>query len=73
MDSAVSFEKLTEQFRKMPGIGAKTAMRLAFYVLGLPKNEVEELADSIREAGEKIHRCPVSSKSGNSSAGFAWR
>ena len=59
MDSAVSFEKLTEQFRKMPGIGAKTAMRLAFYVLGLPKNEVEELADSIREAGEKIHRCPV--------------
>ena len=59
MDSAVSFEKLTEQFRKMPGIGAKTAMRLSFYVLGLPKNEVEELADSIREAGEKIHRCPV--------------
>ena len=59
MDSAVSFEKLTEQFRRMPGIGAKTAMRLAFYVLGLPKNEVEELADSIREAGEKIHRCPV--------------
>ena len=59
MDSAVSFEKLTEQFRRMPGIGAKTAMRLAFYVLGLPKNEVEELAETIREAGEKIHRCPV--------------
>ena len=59
MDSAVSFEKLTEQFRKMPGIGAKTAMRLSFYVLGLPKDEVEELADTIKEAGEKIHRCPV--------------
>lgn len=59
MDSAVSFEKLTEQFRRMPGIGAKTAMRLAFYVLELPKNEVEELAETIREAGEKIHRCPV--------------
>ena len=59
MDSAVSFEKLTEQFRKMPGIGAKTAMRLAFYVLGLPKDEVQELADAITEAGEKIHRCPV--------------
>lgn len=59
MESAVSFEKLTEQFRKMPGIGAKTAMRLAFYVLGLPKDEVEELADTIKEAGEKIHRCPV--------------
>lgn len=59
MDSAVSFQKLTEQFRKMPGIGAKTAMRLSFYVLGLPKDEVEELADTIKEAGEKIHRCPV--------------
>lgn len=59
MDSAVSFEKLMEQFRRMPGIGAKTAMRLAFYVLELPKNEVEELAETIREAGEKIHRCPV--------------
>ena len=59
MDSAVSFQKLTEQFRKMPGIGAKTAMRLSFYVLGLPKEEVAELADTIREAGEKIHRCPV--------------
>ncbi len=43
----------------MPGIGAKTAMRLSFYVLGLPKDEVEELADTIKEAGEKIHRCPV--------------
>ena len=59
MDGAVSFQKLTEQFRKMPGIGAKTAMRLSFYVLGLPKEEVAELADTIREAGEKIHRCPV--------------
>ena len=59
MDSAVSFQKLTEQFRKMPGIGAKTAMRLAFYVVGLPKEEVAELADTITEAGEKIHRCPV--------------
>ena len=43
----------------MPGIGAKTAMRLSFYVLGLPKDEVEELSNAIREAGEKIHRCPV--------------
>ncbi len=59
MDSAVSFEKLMAQFRRMPGIGAKTAMRLAFYVLELPKNEVEGLAETIREAGEKIHRCPV--------------
>lgn len=59
MDSALTLQKLTEQFRKMPGIGSKTAMRLSFYVLSLPKEEVNELADTIREAGEKIHRCPV--------------
>lgn len=59
MESAVSFEKLTEQFRKMPGIGSKTAMRLAFYVLSLTKEEALELSDTIREASEKIHRCPI--------------
>ena len=58
MESAVSLQKLTEQFRKMPGIGAKTAMRLAFYVIGLPKDDAAELADTIKEASEKIHRCP---------------
>lgn len=58
MDSAVTLQKLTEQFRKMPGIGSKTAMRLSFYVLSLPQDEAQELADTIKEASEKIHRCP---------------
>ena len=59
MDSAVSFEKLVEQFRRMPGIGAKTAMRLAFHILSLPKEEAYEFSDAIREASDKIHRCSV--------------
>ncbi len=58
MESAVSFEKLTEQFRRMPGIGSKTAMRMAFYVLSLSHEDAVELSDTIREASEKIHRCP---------------
>ena len=58
MESAVTLQKLTEQFRKMPGIGAKTAMRLAFYVLSLSQDEAAELADVIKEASVKIHRCP---------------
>ncbi len=58
MESAVSFEKLVEQFRRMPGIGAKTATRMAFYVLSLEKEDAEELAASIREASVRIHRCP---------------
>ena len=56
---AVSLQKLIEQFRKMPGIGAKTAQRMAFYVLSLPLEEAHELADTVNEACEKIHRCPV--------------
>lgn len=58
MENAVSFEKLTEQFRKMPGIGAKTALRLAFYVLSLSHDDAIALSDAIRSASEKIHRCP---------------
>ena len=59
MESAVSFEKLVEQFRRMPGIGAKTAMRMAFYVLSLSEEQAQELADTIKEASVKIHRCPT--------------
>ncbi len=56
---AVSLQKLIEQFRRMPGIGAKTAQRMAFYVLSLPKEEARELADTVNEAAEKIRRCTV--------------
>lgn len=59
MESAVSFQKLTEQFQKMPGIGAKTAMRLSFYVLSLNGAQIEELTGAIKDASEKLHRCPV--------------
>ena len=58
MESAVSFEKLIEQFKAMPGIGAKTAMRLAFHVLSLTKEKAYEFSDVIKEAADKIHRCP---------------
>ncbi len=43
----------------MPGIGRKTAQRLAFYVLGLPKADALNIADAIVDACEKIHKCPV--------------
>lgn len=56
--SALSLQKLVEQFRRMPGIGAKTAQRMAFYILGLPQDEAKEFADTVLQASEKIHRCP---------------
>ena len=52
-------EQLTEQFAKLPGIGTKTARRLAFYVLGLPEEEARAFADAIVQAKEQVHTCPV--------------
>lgn len=51
--------KLIEQFERLPGIGRKTAQRLSFYVLNLPKNEAEAFASAIIEAHEKIHYCKI--------------
>jgi recombination protein RecR len=48
---------LIEELRSIPGIGAKTAQRIAFYFLGLPAEDVERLADTIREAKRKIFTC----------------
>lgn len=50
-------ENLVEQFEKMPGIGHKTAQRLAYYVLNLSKTQAEELAGAVLEAHTKIHYC----------------
>ena len=52
-------EKLVEQFAKLPGIGGKSAQRLAFYVLGLPLQEAQEFADAIMEAKKGVTLCPV--------------
>ena len=54
-----ALERLTEQFARLPGIGTKTAQRLAFYVLGLPKQEAEAFAQAIVDAKEKVKTCPV--------------
>jgi recombination protein RecR len=51
--------RLVEQFERLPGIGYKSAQRLAYYVLGLSEEEVKQLADSILDAHEKIHTCKV--------------
>lgn len=50
-------ERLIEQFERMPGIGHKTAQRLAYYVLNLSKTEAEELSGAVMDAHTKIHYC----------------
>ena len=52
-------EKLVEQFARLPGIGGKSAQRLAFHVLGLPVEEAEEFAQAILDAKNNVTCCPV--------------
>ena len=53
-----ALQELADQFAKLPGIGGKTAQRLAFHVLGLPLEEAENFANAILEAKKTVHTCP---------------
>lgn len=55
--NVATLAKLIEQFERMPGIGHKTAQRLAFYVLNLTKQQAEEFSATILSAHEKIKQC----------------
>ncbi len=55
--NVATLAKLIEQFERMPGIGHKTAQRLAFYVLNLSKQQAEEFSATILSAHEKIRQC----------------
>ena len=59
---AAPVEKLIEEFEKLPSIGSKSAQRIAFYILNMPEDKVEEFAKSILEAKKNIRYC---SKCGN--------
>ena len=50
-------KKLIEEFKKMPGIGPKSAQRLAFYILSISKSEAAALSASVLEVKEKIRHC----------------
>lgn len=57
--NAAPLQKLIEQFERMPGIGRKTAQRIAFYILGLPESESNGIANAITDACKKIHKCSL--------------
>jgi len=54
-----SLERLTAEFQRLPGIGAKSAARLAYYLLRSSDDESERLASAIREARAAVRRCSV--------------
>ncbi|MCR5343169.1 MULTISPECIES: recombination mediator RecR [unclassified Butyrivibrio] len=49
--------RLIDELSSLPGIGGKSAQRLAFYIIGLPKDRVERLAKSLTDARENVHYC----------------
>ena len=53
-----ALQNLTDQFARLPGIGGKTAQRLAFHVLSLPLEDAEEFAAAILDAKKEVHTCP---------------
>src|SRR6476620_4110366 len=53
--------RLIEQLQRLPGIGAKSAQRLAFHVLKTPREEVDRLADAMREVKDRVTYCSICS------------
>src|SRR6266481_5153795 len=58
-DFAAPVERLIDELKHLPGIGQKTAQRLAFYILRIPTEDALGLAEAIRDAKEKIRECSV--------------
>ena len=54
-----SLSRLVEQLERLPGIGHKSAQRLAFHLLNIPEKSAEDFLEAVRDAREKIHECAV--------------
>ena len=54
-----SIAKLIDSFQRLPGIGHKTAEKMAYQVLEMKDENVEYFADALKDVKEKIHHCPV--------------
>jgi recombination protein RecR len=54
-----AIDKLSNELSRLPGIGKKTAQRLAFHIVGLPEEQVRELAVAIYNGKKNVHLCPV--------------
>ncbi len=55
----VAIQNLLEQFAKLPGIGPKSAERFVFYLLKRPTEDVEQLADALRQIKRRVVRCSI--------------
>lgn len=53
------FEKLISELSQLPGVGTKSATRLAFHIINLPKEQINSLSDTIKNVGNNIKRCSI--------------
>jgi recombination protein RecR len=58
-DFAPPLNRLIEELRRIPGVGAKTAQRMAFHILGAPAEDAERLAEALREVKQCLFPCSV--------------
>ena len=58
-DFAPSVTRLIDELKRLPGIGQKTAQRLAFFLLRVDRDQAMALSDAIREAKEKVRECSI--------------
>jgi len=54
-----SLQQLIDQFKRLPGIGGKSAQRLAFHVLRTPREDAERLCDAIRQVKDRVTYCTI--------------
>lgn len=59
MAYSTTFSKLIDIFRSLPGVGQKSAVRMAYHILSLSDEQVKYITDTILAAKEKTHYCPV--------------
>ena len=59
MSNIDAFSRLCAQLAKLPGVGRKSAQRMAYYLLSQPEDQVQALADSITNARTKVHECRI--------------
>ena len=64
--------KLVNQLSKLPGVGRKTAQRLAYHIIGLPEEQVRELAVAIFNGKKQIHFCPICGNYTGGGTSCAW-
>ena len=59
MKEFISISKLIDSFQRLPGIGHKTAEKMAYQVLEMKDENVDYFASALKEVKEKIHHCPI--------------